>query len=199
VFEFRHCADEGCRDAAWGGSSFCRNHHPDPVGYEDERRRALLSGDEVLDSGDWSGLDFGGMDLRGRDFRYCRFTGTSWHEADLSGCRFRLCLMDRLDARSAVLHDTRMMSIVAAGSRFDRADFTGSDLINVNFNGIRAPEARFTGSNLYYSRFIGAVLDGASFRDCNLKRVDFTNAGVDKVDFRESNPEDAYFLEMGQR
>ena len=84
------------------------------------------------------------------------------------------------------------MSVLAAGSNFTKCDFTGSDLININFNGILGISAVFDESDLFYSRFIHAVLPGASFQDCNLKRVDFTAADLGNISFNDSNPEESY-------
>jgi len=103
-----------------------------------------------------------------------------------------MCMLDDINAEGAVFSGGRMMSVLAAGSNFSFCDFTGSDLINVNFNGIQGSSAVFDESDLFYSRFINSSLPDSSFQDCNLKRVDFTEADLKNVDFTDSNPEESY-------
>lgn len=194
VFDSTRCQQDLCNSHAWGDSGYCHSHHPDPDSYISRMHQELSdSEDAIIDSRDFSYMDFSGMDLKRREFRYCRFSSAVFTDADLSGCRFAMCLLDGVTADKTLFQDIRMMSVMAAGSDFSRSDFTGSDLVNVNFIGIRAEGAVFDESDLFYSRFIRANLKEAKFRDCNLKSVDFSNAIAPGADFSDSNPEEAYF------
>lgn len=71
------------------------------------------------------------------------------------------------------------------------AIFTGSDLIQNNFNGITAYQSSFDDSDLYNSRFIKAVLINTSMINCNLKKVAFYESAREGVSFKLSNTREA--------
>jgi uncharacterized protein YjbI with pentapeptide repeats len=146
----------------------------------------------VLENRDFSGLDLSGINLDRYEFHYCRFTDAVFAGASFRDSQFLMCLLDNVNGVESIFTGCRMMSVLAAGSDFSGCDFSGSDLININFNGIQGAATVFDESDLFYSRFIYAALPGASFQDCNLKRVDFTEADLRNVNFSDSNPEESY-------
>jgi uncharacterized protein YjbI with pentapeptide repeats len=75
-------------------------------------------------------------------------------------------------------------------------DWTGSDLLHVNFNALEASDCLFSESDLYFSRFVGADLKGVKFVDCNLKKTQFTGSRLERVDFRYSNDDESEFDEV---
>ncbi len=196
VFDVAKCRVPGCSSPGWGDTAYCNRHHPEPESFRSKMLEIMQDRTpEHWENSDWSYMDLSGLDLQNRDFHYCRFRGSNLRDTNFSGCRFAMCLFDDVTASKSLFRNTKMISVLAAGGIFEQADFTGSDLININFIGIQANQAIFDESDLFYSRFIGASLENARFRDCNLKRVDFTLASLDGINFDDSNAEEAYFTQ----
>ena len=114
--------------------------------------------------------------------------------SDFSESQFYMCMLDEIQAMNCQFTSIKMLSTVAAGSNFSYSDFTGSDLININFNGILGDSSIFNESDLYCSRFIGASLKNTQFCGCNLVRVDFIDSNLENAVLTDSNPEDAFIM-----
>jgi len=192
VFDFSNCSRLGCLEGAWAGSKFCRKHHPNAAAYQAE----LIGGrnKKELNNYDLSGITLSNMDFEGFSFKFCRLSGAVFNLVSFRGAQFFMCLLDNISAVDCNFGESGMLSVIAAGSNFTNTDFTGSSLINVNFNGIKGDFAVFDESDLFSSRFIAASLNNARFRDCSLELVDFTKAKLRNTDFSDSNPSETYLM-----
>ncbi len=139
-------------------------------------------------------MDLSGLNLTNKDFWHCNFSQCRFDKSDFSASQFYMCMLDEIQAMDCQFTSIKLLSTVAAGSNFSHSDFTGSDLININFNGILGDSSVFNESDLYCSRFIGASLKDAQFCGCNLVRVDFIDSNLENAVFTDSNPEDAFIM-----
>ena len=90
--------------------------------------------------------DFGGVDLKGRNF-----AGARLRQADLS-----LAVMNRANFAGGDLRDVN-----AYGGVFSGADFSRADLTHASFVGAYLQGARFAGARLEGANFSGAEMDRA--------------------------------------
>ena len=188
------CKFKNCTQPAWTGADFCQDHHPDKEGFTQTVRETIVNTAGTLEGRYWYKMDLSDLNLSGKEFRHCCFSGSCFNRVDFSSSQFFMCMIDNLEAADCRLTSVRMLSSLAAGSNFSRSDFTGSDLVNVNFNGISGLASIFNESDLYCSRFIRANLTAAQFCGCNLARVDLLDSILENAVFTDSNPRDAYIL-----
>ena len=80
---------------------------------------------------------------------------------------------------------------------FSHTIFTGSDMVQNNFNGVQAFQSSFDDSDLYNSRFIGARLVDTSLRNCNIKNTLFLECSCENVSMKMSNTREAVFDRKG--
>jgi uncharacterized protein YjbI with pentapeptide repeats len=136
-----------------------------------------------------------GLELAGKRFHNCRFSRAQLKDADLSDSVFRMCFFDFAGFDRVRLHHINVQCSVFAGASLNECDFSDSDILHTNFNGIHARETSFNDSDLYFSRYVQAQLQSVSFIDCNLKKVQFIRAELERVSFKYSNFEEAVFSE----
>ena len=193
MFITTNCSHNDCTSAALDGSEYCLNHHPDIEGYSTALMTMLGNTETILERQNWSGIDFSGMDLSGKQFHLCRFTGSCLNHVNMKGAQFYMCMLDDAIAVKADFTEIIMESCIVSGTNFTQSIFTGSDIINTNFNGIIGSSTIFDETDLSSSRFVSADLTDAKFRDCNLVRTDFIDSILANTDFSNSNTEAAWF------
>jgi len=177
MFSLRTCSVAGCRRSAVDQSETCFDHLEDPSTWWAQMRGVLVPHKE-LSALNLSRVRVQNEDLSGRVFEGCNFIGSQWTDAILDGCSFRHCFFDFCSV---------------SGSRMEDCDWTGSDLLHVNFNALEAFRTAFSESDLYFTRFVGSRLDHVAFIDCNLKKTQFSGSVLEEVNFRFSNYEEAEF------
>jgi len=192
MFSHRNCAVADCRRHAVEQADTCWDHLPDRQAWW-TGFRSWMSGKKELTGLNLSRVQLLGLDLRGRTFEGCNFTGALGEDLVLDGCRFRHSFFDFSVLSRCSLRGVSMVFCSASGCRFEDADWTGSDLLHVNFNALEALRTKFSESDLYFTRFIGSKLEKVDFIDCNLKKTQFTGAALLDVNFRYSNYEEAEF------
>ena len=121
MFVANTCTHIDCTQVALDGSELCPNHHPDPDGYNSSLKDSLLNASGIIENRNWSGIDFSNMDLSGKHFRFCRFTGTCLSHAILNGAQFYMCMLDGVNAANARFTEARMESSIAVGGNFSNA------------------------------------------------------------------------------
>lgn len=142
------------------------------------------------------------------------FDGTSFDDADLSGCRFLECALTQVSVTGGqlrrasfsdvYLRDVRLVSAgltettwvdvqagrsliagaEAFGSRLRRVVFSGCKLDSVNFRETRFEEVRFEQCVLTEVDFSGATLKKVSFPGSRLSGVTFVKMNLDRADLR---------------
>ncbi len=91
--------------------------------------------------------DFGGLELKGKNF-----SGARLRQADMS-----LAILNRSNFAGADLRD-----VEAYGALFSSANFAGANLTNASFVGTYLQGANFRGANLTGANFAGAEMDRAA-------------------------------------
>lgn len=174
------------------GRGYCLDHIPNP-GQAQQMISAYIETHERIVGLNASGMLFHDMDFTGKCFYGCNLQRCTFKNIHSEGLRARLTMFDlsQLDVCTVLSANVQFCSFGA--SKFSHTLFTGSDLVQNNFNGVMSFQCSFDNSNLYNSRFINARLVNTSFRDCNIKKTLFVGSDRENVSFSKSNTLEAIF------
>ncbi|MFZ4762111.1 MAG: pentapeptide repeat-containing protein [Alphaproteobacteria bacterium] len=134
--------------------------------------------------------DFAGEDLRGLCLEYSgipQFENLVLDDANVSGSQFTRVKFINLSAKNALFTDVEMIEIIAEG-----ADFSGTNLDNIDGH-----EARLGGSNFFGASLIYASLRKSSLWECNFTDADCTYAQLNEASLRRADLWKACFLAAG--
>lgn len=125
--------------------------------------------------------DFSFQQLSGRDFVCttfvdCRFHNTYFDDADLTYVSFRRC--DLAGAHFAYAN--------LAHSTFKDCTFTNIQQV-ADFTAANLPYADFSGAQLVGVQFVDAVLHKTNFTNANLRSANFAGAQLTETDFKDAS------------
>lgn len=202
MYTMNKCLVHSCANAALSsfgndGSiqetrGYCLEHIPNP-GYALSLILRYIAEHERIVGLNASGMLFNGIDLSGKRFYGCDLQRCTFKNVHSAGLRARMTMFDASQFDACSVLDANVQFCSFGGAKFSHTLFTGSDLVQNNFNGIMAFQCSFDNSNLYNSRFIRSTLVNTSFRDCNIKKTLFLEAKRENVSFRKSNTLEAIF------
>jgi uncharacterized protein YjbI with pentapeptide repeats len=155
-------------------------------------------------SGDWSGMNFSGADLRGSIFKEgSKFVGTNFSKAKLSGADFRSSrqksapIGDDYDPNYAVCRN----GVCPSAVDLRNANFSNADLSDVMYGGALVSGANFSGAWMPDASFgpvgAGSTLDmrGTNFRDAYMEDANFYRAILTNVNFTKTRLSRAMFID----
>lgn len=171
---------------------YCLDHIPNP-GQALEAISRYITEHERIVGLNASGMLFHDMDFSGKRFYGCNMLRCTFKNVHSEGVRARMSMFDMSQFDVCTIIQANIQFCSFGGSKFSHTLFTGSDMVQNNFNGIMAFQCSFDNSDLYNSRFIKSTLVNTSFRDCNVKKTLFIAAMRENVSFRKSNTLEAIF------
>ncbi|HKE37165.1 MAG TPA: pentapeptide repeat-containing protein [Candidatus Baltobacteraceae bacterium] len=127
----------------------------------------------------YSGANWAGKDLRGRNF-----TGVDLSRANLAGTDFSTGHFSGVDFSHANLHGASFRNASLVG-----CDFSDADLTNVDFTGAKLSGCQFTSARMNSSE-LRAVLDtctGCDFTNADLRGADLSHIKTNGIDFTRAN------------
>lgn len=143
---------------------------------------------------------FTDADLRAAILDETTLSGVDLQRANLTGAQLIRAHFDRVDARGLVGEKLNFLEVKFTATRFDGAVLSGSNFIQLDFNGssfagatlvsctlveCRAPKCDFTGANLDNARFVnGCDLDGAQLGRASLKRANLRGTSLVAANLR---------------
>lgn len=208
MFALNKCLVKSCRNIAVSivgedgnlinKENYCLDHIPDPGKAQKEIYGYIKNHDTIIGL-NTAGMTFSGIDLTDKRFYGCNFmhcTFTNLHSEDF---RSRMSIFDFAVFIDCTLLKCNVQFSSFAGCTFSHTLFTGSDMVQNNFNGIKSLQSSFDDSDLYNSRFIGAKLVNTSFRNCNIKNTMFIDLEYENLSFKMSNTKAALFDTEGSR
>lgn len=159
-----------------------------------------------------------GLDLKGRDLRFCDFSGTylinaNLTKADVRGANFSSAALHgsnltKTKVHQALFYNTNMhyvkldkvafrktkhKAVNFTNAQLTNLDLSGLDLKNYVLEGARCNNVDFKNANL-----AGVQLTGAIFRQCFMKGVQMQGAVLNGVTFEEGNKMDGANLQKAQ-
>ncbi|MEU6126866.1 pentapeptide repeat-containing protein [Streptomyces sp. NPDC047123] len=158
-----------------------------------------FEGARLAPDGDYDGVEFGGLDLRGQDgggalFMDCALTGCAVDGTRLARARFVDSVLteprgvgtDLVEAslRDVEVVDARLGGVQAHGSVLERVVVRGGKIDYLNLRKARLRDVVFEGCVLVEPDFAEASLERVEFVDCVLRGVDFTGVRLRDVDLR---------------
>ena len=194
MFTYKPCEVPDCSNPSVSFHKRCFRHIEDKDTYRKELLEFLSEGTAFSDLS-LAGVELENCDLPSKTFVLCGFSHARFRNVTFSGSAFRICFFDFAFFEKCSLTCLEVQNSVYAGTVINDCDFSGSNLIQVNFNNIECGNTSFNGSDLYNSRFIDSRLADVTFVDCNLKNVNFHSSALNRVNFKYSNEEDAFFDE----
>lgn len=174
------------------GKGYCLDHIPNPSQSLEAISRYVMTHERIVGL-NASGMLFHDVDLSGKRFYGCNLFRCTFKNVHCEGLRARMSMFDMSQFDVCTILRANIQFCSFGGSKFSHTLFTGSDLVQNNFNGIMAFQCSYDNSNLYNSRFIKSTLVNTSFRDCNIKKTYFLEAKRENVSFRKSNTLEAVF------
>ena len=175
---------------------YCLNHTPDP-GRAKESIYDYIKTHDVVVGLNAAGIMFRDIDLSDKRFYGCNFQHCTFSALRSEGLLGKLCMFDFATFTDCTLAVSTMQFTSFACAAFSHTIFTGSDMVQNNFNGVYAFQSSFDDSDLYNSRFIGAHLVDTSLRNCNIKNTLFLDCVCENVSMKMSNTREAVFDRKG--
>ena len=175
---------------------YCLNHTPDP-GRAKESIYDYIKMHDVVVGLNAAGIMFRDIDLSDKRFYGCNFQHCTFSALRSEGLLGKLCMFDFASFTDCTLAASTMQFTSFACAAFSHTIFTGSDMVQNNFNGVYAFQSSFDDSDLYNSRFIGAHLVDTSLRNCNIKNTLFLDCVCENVSMKMSNTREAVFDRKG--
>lgn len=99
--------------------------------------------------------------------------------ADLSDCRLRGAVFERMDLANAIFCGADLREAVFTAAAVQYANFSDAKLKKADFGGVRACGARFEGADLQDSCFWRADLRNANFHNANLRNAELCAARLE--------------------
>jgi uncharacterized protein YjbI with pentapeptide repeats len=186
------CAAPGCANFALSHSLHCAVHLPDRGAYTDEMKN-LLAGGSVFENLHLVGVALAGLDLSGKEFRCCDWSGVALTDCLFEKTRLNLVFLDRSRLTRCPFTGAKVKWSVFAEAQLTDCSFTNADVFRCNLNAARLSRTPFTNATLYSTRFISARFEDVEFVNCNLLRTHFEFADIGGVRFANSNTQEAFF------
>ncbi len=206
MFALNKCLVKSCRNIAvstfdengniTNEDNYCLDHIPDPGKAQQEIYSYIKNHDKIIGL-NTAGMTFTGIDLTNKRFYGCNFMHCTFTNLHSEGFISRMSIFDFAVFTGCTLLKCNMKFSSFAGCTFSHTLFTGSDMVQNNFNGIKSLQSSFDDSDLYNSRFIRAKLINTSIRNCNIKNTMFIELEHENLSFKKSNTNAAIFDEKG--
>ena len=200
MFTYTQCSAPGCTKAALttfdGEKDFCFIHSKNQEKAQKSIQSYITANDKIMGL-TADGLSFQDFDFSGKQFFGCSFRNCTFSNIKTSNCYCRLCVFDFSVFTDCSFLASDIKFSTFAGAAFSHVLFTGSNLIQNNFEGITSYQSSFDDSDLYNSRFICAHLINTSLRNCNIKKTLFFELETQNVSFKMSNTREAIFDKSG--
>lgn len=141
---------------------------------------SLVAGDALEPHGDYDGVLFDAVDLRGQRGGNARVTGS----------RFRRCGMDGVALSAALLAECELDGIDAADLDLSGARLRDIEIASARIGGLQAHDAdvvrvRFRGCRLGYVNLRAATLADVVFERCTITDLDIGDASAQRLRFTE--------------
>lgn len=162
--------------------------------------------------GDWSGINFSGVNLSRSNFSEIDFSGANLSEADLSETNLReaqlintdlsFADLSKADLNEAYLTDANVRIAKLAGANLKKAHLANACFLLADLSGANLSEAYLLGANLVRANLRKANLSSAEVIEANLSRANLSEsslkgANLSGTDFSKANLRKADLADKG--
>ncbi|MBK7433780.1 MAG: pentapeptide repeat-containing protein [Chitinophagaceae bacterium] len=155
----------------------------EPVYHEAEHFNPETMTRSGLQTGEYEGCLFSGLDLNGADLSASRFSSCTF-----TGCNLSMAILHKTAIREVTFRDCKM-----TGLHFEQCNQYGFEahfehciLQLASFTEMKIPETTFSHCDLSEVDLTGSQFPGSTFDHCNLSGAIFENSNLEKADLRTS-------------